>query len=207
MDILVSSVSDVQLGRCVYREPQARHKICIELEGWFDDNTSRKYIEREIIMTYPIDDIRRQSRMANAELRVAVWTSVIFVAALITYTVDGFDTYSKPDLSRIDVYDTLNDIPSYLGPIDVLLWSGPVYTLILYSYTSKKHMFRSFIYPARCLANQYYQFREERSFLEIISDWWFWLKLYLKEIRTKSKKAEPEGTDKYTRLKRRKARR
>ena len=158
-------------------------------------------------MTYPVDNIRRQSRMANAELMVAGWASLIFVAALIYYTVIGFVPYSKPDLSHVEVYNTLNDVPSYLGPINVLLWSGPVYTSILYSHTSKKHMFRSFIYPTRCLANQYYQFREERSFLEIISDWWFWLKLYLKEIRTKSKKAEPEGTDKYTRLKRRKARR
>lgn len=93
-------------------------------------------------MSYPVHSFNEQRRRVKAEYITGAWVALLFASALIIYTVEGFIPYTKPQFSRIDVFDNLSNFPGYLGPIHAMLWSGPLYTFLLFKSTTMLELVR-----------------------------------------------------------------
>lgn len=123
------------------------HQHRLSYQYWLgEEKTNWRYVEMELVTSYPVYSFNEQKRFVKAEYLTGAWIALLFAAALIIYTVEGFNPFTKPQFSRIDVFDTLGNFPGYLGPIHAMLWSGPLYTFLLFKSTTMLELVKPYAF-------------------------------------------------------------
>ena len=73
----------------------------------------------------------------------ALWMGVVSITAIVVSVTAGMSTIRKPDIEHIDKFASIFDAPVNLGPVYILLYTGPLYSILLLllylkSYSARK---------------------------------------------------------------------